>query len=129
MAAGDANEGLEPGLCPARKTRNQHGSRRNGPLPPRDPHGAVYANRPKYRSTHGRGAADLALASARSPKVALGLDGISYLIAAKRYGIVTPLSLEYEEEIKKRSGAPNLEEALELTRAATAATSARERDG
>jgi hypothetical protein len=67
--------------------------------------------------------AQLALASARSTKVILGTDGISYLIAAKRYGIVTPLSRAYEEKIKRRSGAANLEVAREMARLATASTS------
>jgi len=44
------------------------------------------------------------------------LDGISYLIAAKSNGIVTPLSSVYEEEILRMTGADNLESALVLAR-------------
>ena len=40
-------------------------------------------------------------------------DGINYLINAKSNGITTPLTQEYEEEIKKQTGAKSLEEALE----------------
>jgi hypothetical protein len=39
-------------------------------------------------------------------------DGISYLIAAKRNGIRTPLSPAYEDEIKRQTEASSLEEAL-----------------
>ncbi|MBZ0148678.1 MAG: hypothetical protein K8F62_14215 [Pseudorhodoplanes sp.] len=41
-----------------------------------------------------------------------GRDGISYLIAAKRNGILTALTDSYEEEIKRQVGASSLEEAL-----------------
>jgi hypothetical protein len=41
-----------------------------------------------------------------------GQDGISYLMRAKENGIVTPLSGAYEEEIKRRLNATDLEEAL-----------------
>ena len=46
-------------------------------------------------------------------KTERGRDGISYLINAKSNGIRTPLMQEYEEEIKKQTGAKSLEEALE----------------
>ena len=45
-----------------------------------------------------------------------GRDGISYLLAAKSNGIATPLSADYEAEILRRTGAPDLAEALALTR-------------
>jgi hypothetical protein len=46
-----------------------------------------------------------------------GKDGISYLINAKRRGIQTPLSTEYESEILRLTGARNLEMALANARA------------
>lgn len=54
--------------------------------------------------------ARLALKSAR--ELADGRDGISYLIAAKRNGIKTPLSEPYENEIKRQMGVANLKDAL-----------------
>lgn len=39
-------------------------------------------------------------------------DGINYLIAAKKYGIETELSREYEDEILKLTGAETLEEGM-----------------
>lgn len=54
--------------------------------------------------------ADYAVKSAR--KLANGRDGISHLIAAKRNGIETLLSGEYEEEIKRLTKTASLEEAL-----------------
>lgn len=41
-----------------------------------------------------------------------GRDGISYLIAAKKSGIRTPLSTDYETEILRQSRFASLEEAL-----------------
>jgi hypothetical protein len=41
-----------------------------------------------------------------------GRDGISYLVAARRNGISTPLSDPYEREILHGTHARNLEEAL-----------------
>ena len=41
-----------------------------------------------------------------------GCDGISYLIAAKEYGIVTALSQGYEAEILRKTGCETLEQAL-----------------
>jgi len=58
--------------------------------------------------------AELAVESARSEADAKGLDGISYLVSAKRNGIATPLMLKYEEEILKRVGAGSLEEASSI---------------
>lgn len=43
-------------------------------------------------------------------------DGVSYLIDAKRAGIVTPLMVAYEEEIRKQVQAGDLEEALRKAR-------------
>jgi hypothetical protein len=54
--------------------------------------------------------AEYAVKSAR--KLRDGRDGISYLIAARRNGIETPLSGPYEEEIKRRTNTTNLEDAL-----------------
>jgi hypothetical protein len=59
--------------------------------------------------------ATLALESARTERS--GRDGISYLINAKRNGIVTPLSRPYELEILRRTGAPDLTAALNIIHA------------
>lgn len=53
--------------------------------------------------------ADLAIASVA--KADPGLDGISYLIAAKEYGICTALSPAYEAEILDKTKSTSLEEA------------------
>jgi hypothetical protein len=45
-----------------------------------------------------------------------GSDGISYLLNAKRRGIQTPLSPEYEKEILRLTGTDSLEAALNRTR-------------
>jgi len=45
-----------------------------------------------------------------------GRDGISYLIDAKNYGVETPMSAAYEEEIKKQTQASDLQEALRKVR-------------
>jgi hypothetical protein len=58
--------------------------------------------------------AELALSSARSTEIPRGSDGISYLIAAQRNGVRTPLSSDYEKQILRRTGARNLEEAREI---------------
>lgn len=54
--------------------------------------------------------AELAIKSAHLERS--GRDGISYLIAAKRNGITTPLSDAYEREILRRTRASDLHEAL-----------------
>ena len=60
--------------------------------------------------------AELAVNSARALQD--GKDGISYLINAKRCGIQTPLSPDYEKEaILRLTGTDNLEAALNRTRA------------
>ena len=54
--------------------------------------------------------ADLAIASLASAES--GRDGITYLIDAKRNGIVTPLSAAYEKEILRRTETADLTKAL-----------------
>jgi hypothetical protein len=54
--------------------------------------------------------AELALESARVERT--GRDGITYLMDAKRNGIVTPLSPAYELESLRRTGASDLAAAL-----------------
>ena len=58
--------------------------------------------------------AKLAVDSARAQQD--GKDGISYLMNAKRCGIQTPLSLDYENEILRLTGTDSLEAALASTR-------------
>ena len=62
--------------------------------------------------------AELAVGSARNPDVPAGMDGISYLLAAQRAGIVTPLTSAYEREILRLTGASSLEDALGKARGA-----------
>jgi hypothetical protein len=59
--------------------------------------------------------AELAIESARLERT--GLDGITYLIDAKRNGITTPLSEAYEQEILRRTQARDLGEALQKIQA------------
>ena len=54
--------------------------------------------------------AELAIKSARVERT--GRDGITYLIDTKRNGITTPLSVDYEQEILRRTQTSNLHEAL-----------------
>jgi hypothetical protein len=56
--------------------------------------------------------ADLAIGSARSADVPDGMDGISYFMNAKKAGITTPLTADYEKEILKQTGTSSLEAAL-----------------
>jgi hypothetical protein len=58
--------------------------------------------------------AELAVNSARALQD--GKDGISYLINAKRFGIQTPLTPNYETEILRLTGTDSLEAALASTR-------------
>lgn len=58
------------------------------------------------------GEALAALAIASVGKAKPGMDGISYLIAAKGNGITTALSADYEAEIQRQTGCEGLEEAL-----------------
>ena len=60
--------------------------------------------------------ARLAIDSAESEAGEQGRDGISYLIAAKRNGIQTPLMPEYEEEILREVGSTSLQDALRVLR-------------
>lgn len=64
--------------------------------------------------------AELAVASVG--KAELGKDGISYLSAAKANGIVTPLSLKYEEAILLITGTYNLADALASLRSDLSST-------
>jgi hypothetical protein len=59
--------------------------------------------------------AKLAVDSARNREVPEGNDGISYLMNAKKAGIVTPLSADYEKEILKLAGTASLGQALANT--------------
>ncbi|MCF3592907.1 gamma-glutamylcyclotransferase [Rhodobacteraceae bacterium LMO-12] len=52
------------------------------------------------------------LAIASVSKANPGLDGVSYLIAAKQHGITTALSPTYEAEILKQTACKTLEDAL-----------------
>jgi hypothetical protein len=54
--------------------------------------------------------AELAIKSARLERT--GRDGITYLIDAKRNGVTTPLSVDYEQEIVRQTQTSNLHEAL-----------------
>jgi hypothetical protein len=58
----------------------------------------------------------VAVDSALNHEVSEGNDGISYLMNAKKAGIVTPLSPDYEKEILKLTGTASLEQALAKTR-------------
>ncbi len=58
--------------------------------------------------------AKLAIRSAQ--KLDDGRDGISYLIGTKEHGVKTPLSAEYEGEIKRRTQTSDLHEALRKAR-------------
>ena len=57
--------------------------------------------------------AELAIASAKAPAGAKGMDGISYLIAVKGSNIHTPLMAEYEKEILARTQSTDLQQALD----------------
>jgi hypothetical protein len=57
--------------------------------------------------------AELAIASAKAPAGAKGMDGISYLIAVKGSNIHTPLMAEYEREILARTDSADLQQALD----------------
>ncbi len=58
--------------------------------------------------------AELAIHSARAKEGSEGREGISYLIAAKRNGIITPLMPEYENEILRQTKKRRLEETLKV---------------
>lgn len=59
----------------------------------------------------GTALATMAIGSA--VRAGRGKDGISYFIAAKKNGIVTPLSADYEREILRQTGTDKLEAALQ----------------
>ncbi len=63
--------------------------------------------------------ARLAVDSASDPKVKEGMDGITYLMNAKKSGIETPLTPAYEKEILRLTGTTSLEEALAKCRGAS----------
>lgn len=58
--------------------------------------------------------AEYAIASIRADVGAKGLDGIRYLLAAKKNGIITKLSEEYENEILRITETKSLKEAIQL---------------
>lgn len=60
--------------------------------------------------------AELAVGSARAGVVREGMDGISYLISARRHGILTPLMPKYVEAVLRRTRAETLEDALAKAR-------------
>ena len=60
--------------------------------------------------------ARLAIESARSPNVAPGDDGISYLFRAKSSGVETPLTAAYERAVLRQTGADSLEKAVYIVR-------------
>jgi hypothetical protein len=64
--------------------------------------------------------AKLAVESAGKSDVPEGNDGISYLMNARKAGIVTPLSADYEKEILRMTGTTSLEQALAKTHGAPA---------
>ncbi len=65
---------------------------------------------PRLPELSGSALAARAIASVTTAES--GKDGISYLIAAKKNGLVTPLSPDYEREILRQTGTENLEAAL-----------------
>ena len=70
----------------------------------------------QLRSCHSRQEhlAELAIASVMSAE--FERDGITYLIDAKRNGIVTPLSAAYEKELLQRTESVDWHEALRKLR-------------
>jgi hypothetical protein len=58
--------------------------------------------------------ADQAIQSILKPAGEKELDGVRYLLNAKNSGIVTPMTLSYEAEILKRTGAKTLESAIKI---------------
>ena len=67
-----------------------------------------------HQSFHTSESGTLLIAS--TPSGAGARDGISYLVAAKQNGIVTPLMADYEREILRQTGGRSLEEALAIAR-------------
>jgi hypothetical protein len=60
--------------------------------------------------------AELAIHSARAAAGGIRRDGISYLAAQRRRGLVTPLAEQYEAEVLARLGAADLDDAWRLAR-------------
>jgi hypothetical protein len=60
--------------------------------------------------------AELAIRSAQAEAGRKGIDGISYLIAAKRSGIITPLMPDYEKELLQRTKVKALEDVIDKVR-------------
>lgn len=58
--------------------------------------------------------AEYAITSIRAEAGANALDGIRYLLAAKKNGIITGLSEEYENEILRITNVKSLKEAIEV---------------
>jgi len=69
------------------------------------------AYQPNIKPLTAQRLARLAIESARKEAGSTRSDGISYLIAAKRNGITTPLTPTYEAEILKQTRAADLESA------------------
>lgn len=66
----------------------------------------------KIQNPTAKDLAKLAIASAKRSVNKEGIDGISYLISAKRSGIATTLMPEYEREILRQTDSQSLEQAL-----------------
>jgi hypothetical protein len=62
------------------------------------------------------GLADLAIASAEAKAGEIQRDGISYLINAKKNGIVTPMMDAYEKAVLERTNQPDLKAAFQRLR-------------
>lgn len=82
----------------------------------------LYASpRPNVEPLTANRLAELAICSATTNAGGTRRDGISYLIAAKKSGIKTPLSEEYERAILERTNQQDLESAFQQLRATVAA--------
>jgi hypothetical protein len=55
---------------------------------------------------------NLAIRAIKSVRQAAGRDGITYLLALKKAGVITPMTEEYERQIIKRTATSSLEQAL-----------------
>lgn len=74
------------------------------------------APRPNLQPLNATKLAQLAIVSAAAHAGDNGRDGISYLIEAKRNGIRTPLTDEYEKSILEQTQQPDLQAAFQRTR-------------
>jgi hypothetical protein len=79
-----------------------------------------FADSGKLVNPSAKQLAELAIGSARSTDVPDGMDGISYLMNAKKAGIITPLTADYEKEVLKQTGATSLWAALAKLRPSSA---------